>query len=1237
MSYLCVSHATADQSIVDRFCRELTKYGYSYACMDENTTKDRRESLFMGCELLIVLTSPRAALCGTCATDIRRASGSNKRCICVSLTKNELDERFCGSEEAVMMIPCPAGETDTPDELSEALFFHRLYIRRLSYLSDCFSPVRCVDDATGRAVTFAHKARLGDAEAQYALGQAYTDGNGVPVMEAEAAFWIGRAAANQHVDAMIRMGELRLDGEGVERDPAEALRLFSAAAQLGDARGQFAKGICCLYGYGVMKDPEMAIRYFKSAAKAGYFPAHYRLGLLYRDGLGVEANRKMAMMYLYTAAVGREKHPPFIYGSRMEPNENKKPKFICVSMRFMRQKKLDGILRKRYLISLGVDSMMQANFTLPEEKTQELKFCKNYVKATRIEYLEDQWLHGRSFERENPRKCDYSHQAWNPALAESALGRLLELGSAKDGIHPSPRGALMWYRRSVKHGHVGAIFRLGDAYRSGLGIPADPYQGVKLFRCAAASGSRRGQFAMGVCCERGEGITQDFKEAVKWYELAASNGYAPAQNNLGGCYENGIGVEVDYLSAVEWYNRASAEGEPNATCRLGLCYENGRGVARNEEQAFRLYEDAARQKHPYALYRLGLFYDRGVIVSPQVTYAAHLYERAAMGGVGDAAYAMVLCCREGRGIRRRASDEIQWIQTAAKLGNVQGCYLLGLAYYEGKTIVRNTQAAREAFSRAVELYESMSLRSKENTDRLLPVDGMTLSEAVGRSLYMLGYGCIADENCPTEALAYFQRAASFGCGEAMVAIGDLFAFKLAVPENGQEASEAARLAYADAVNHHCPEGVLALVTQYKEMAASFKEMGDDEHAREMEARVFSLLTQKDFLGSKEVAVELAGCYWFGYGVKRNRNKAFNCLNQIAANEAEEADREVTCPADRLAWLWTGDLYLDALQNASTVTDHGTCVKMAYRAYQKAASMPLMTRPEGTYFVPARLRQQFDVDKKAKAEAQYRVAVLGMQYFKGAVSEKSIMDPLGAAVMAGHRMALDDLTRVYHYEKMHNQETPAKAEKQTLKKSKFFEKRKKTTLAPVPMSGEELLCHFGELYYHALGLVYEPFVLSAPKQTGDPSVLPDDMKEPLTETGRAEALNRLGDRYFYGQGVTEDQTMAVTCYRRAASVLQKRGEPVSGGIVWAQYSLGYCLLYGIGVKKNPTEAVRYLTSAAKYHGRASMCLADCHLTGVGVDRADRIEALKFYRRALKFGVAEALEHINRLEAEIEEED
>ena len=73
-------------------------------------------------------------------------------------------------------------------------------------------------------------------------------------------------------------------------------------------------------------------------------------------------------------------------------------------------------------------------------------------------------------------------------------------------------------------------------------------------------------------------------------------------------------------------------------------------------------------------------------------------------------------------------------------------------------------------------------------------------------------------------------------------------------------------------------------------------------------------------------------------------------------------------------------------------------------------------------------------------------------------------------------------------------------------------------------------------------------------------------------------------------------------------------------------------YGIDISRPATsarEAVQWLTAAAKYHGSASLCLAQCHLEGVGVDRKDIQEALKYYRRALKFGCAEAEDAIARL--------
>ena len=60
MSYICISHASADQALAERFCRELTSYGFSFHRIDEKTPKDKRERLYTEGGLLLILTSPSA-------------------------------------------------------------------------------------------------------------------------------------------------------------------------------------------------------------------------------------------------------------------------------------------------------------------------------------------------------------------------------------------------------------------------------------------------------------------------------------------------------------------------------------------------------------------------------------------------------------------------------------------------------------------------------------------------------------------------------------------------------------------------------------------------------------------------------------------------------------------------------------------------------------------------------------------------------------------------------------------------------------------------------------------------------------------------------------------------------------------------------------------------------------------------------------------------------------------------
>ena len=300
-AYVCVTHALSRREETDVFCRALSRYGFRFACIHEQTDPQHRDETLSEASLLIALTCPAAETAETVASDIRRAMGRGMPVLCISMAENRLDDRFCSPDGGAALIPTPA--VDTPDRRTVALFIHRLFVRHLSHLFECFSSVRCVKDAYGRAVSAAVAARRGDPAACYALGHAYEEGDGVPLLEVEAARWLSLAAEGGVPDARIRMGELYLSGRGTERDPEAAFRLFAEASRDGDLRGDFCMGFCYLRGLGVLKDPDRACECWEKAAEGGYAPAAYRLGLLYHRGEGVPKNHRRAVALVYAACV----------------------------------------------------------------------------------------------------------------------------------------------------------------------------------------------------------------------------------------------------------------------------------------------------------------------------------------------------------------------------------------------------------------------------------------------------------------------------------------------------------------------------------------------------------------------------------------------------------------------------------------------------------------------------------------------------------------------------------------------------------------------------------------------------------------------------------------------------------------------------------------------------------------------------------------------------------------------
>jgi len=118
-------------------------------------------------------------------------------------------------------------------------------------------------------------------------------------------------------------------------------------------------------------------------------------------------------------------------------------------------------------------------------------------------------------------------------LADSdskAAGRWFE-GAALQGYGPAayqmglmqsdPKRAVEWYSMASAMDHIGAQYKLGDAYLNARGTAMEPEWGMMWFERAARAGSAEAQHALGVAMASGVAGAVQRREALVWLLIAA--------------------------------------------------------------------------------------------------------------------------------------------------------------------------------------------------------------------------------------------------------------------------------------------------------------------------------------------------------------------------------------------------------------------------------------------------------------------------------------------------------------------------------------------------------------------------------------------------------------------------------------------------------------------------------------------------------------------------------------------
>ena len=100
-----------------------------------------------------------------------------------------------------------------------------------------------------------------------------------------------------HAKAQYNLGVAYANGEGVIQDYKTAVKWYILSAEQGNAKAQYNLGIMYDNGQGVLQDYKTAVKWYILSAEQGNAEAQYNLGVMYALGQGVIEDKVYAHMW----------------------------------------------------------------------------------------------------------------------------------------------------------------------------------------------------------------------------------------------------------------------------------------------------------------------------------------------------------------------------------------------------------------------------------------------------------------------------------------------------------------------------------------------------------------------------------------------------------------------------------------------------------------------------------------------------------------------------------------------------------------------------------------------------------------------------------------------------------------------------------------------------------------------------------------------------------------------------
>jgi len=333
------------------------------------------------------------------------------------------------------------------------------------------------------------------------------------------------------------------------------------------------------------------------------------------------------------------------------------------------------------------------------------------------------------------------------AKAQNNLGRLLVfgIGGPVDTIN-----GVKWYEKSASQGEHAAQFNLAYLYHDGRRVDKNMPRAIELYTSAAKDpGYTRPQFRLGEIYRTGDGVVADPKKALFWHREAAQRGHAKSQYELALLISTLHPGDVSDAQAFALLTAASVAGHKKSA-RKSLALERKLGLRLTPKQRKKL--SSSLRLSPQEMVSQGNLYAFTFSKKKQDQRLADFYYTLALAkdeAVGNFGLG-VRYMKKGKPVDFALAA--QHFKKAADLGLQEANYNLGWLHYTGALATADDTLAFDYITKATSPLNTLHAYRPD----LMPKSS-TYANLLLAVMYLEGRGTKRDKD---KAMVMFSNLAA---------------------------------------------------------------------------------------------------------------------------------------------------------------------------------------------------------------------------------------------------------------------------------------------------------------------------------------------------------------------------------------------------------------------------------------------------------------------------------------------